>query len=188
MRLESPPELFKCENEERIGGWVKNVQLKIISTFWLCRLINFGQKGQRYKDQRVCYTKNNGQLAQHKKKHKLNKARSKAVVLGKRVPPLFFVFGVAQGSKERIALMELHFYFISFVDAPQLYLYSYLELFFFYLYFQRQMPHLYFSWIFRYTLSCTIEVIYRQALASDWLVNLDWNEDGYELLSLFIAK
>ena len=57
----------------------------------------------------------------------------------------FFVFGVAQGSKERIALMELHFYFISFVDAPQLYLYSYLELYFFYLYFQRQMPHLYFS-------------------------------------------
>ena len=33
MRLESPPELFKYENEERIGGWVKNVQLKIISTF-----------------------------------------------------------------------------------------------------------------------------------------------------------
>ena len=67
MRLESPPELFKYENEERIGGWVKNVQLKIISTFWLCRLLNFGQKRQRYKDQRVCYTKNNGQLAQHKK-------------------------------------------------------------------------------------------------------------------------
>ena len=80
------------------------------------------------------------------KKHKLNKALVKGSGPGaKDFHRSFFVFGVAQGSKERIALMELHFYFISFVDAPQLYLYSYLELYFFYLYFQRQMPHLYFS-------------------------------------------